>query len=90
MLKVVDETPEFPHGETAENPMPAPNASRIRVSAAAAIAPAATAAQETAESSTPFPVSVVTIAISAARKSVMVARSRFVRHITIDVTEWQL
>jgi hypothetical protein len=40
--------PELPHGDTVENPMPAPNARRTRVMAAAAIAPAAIAGQDTA------------------------------------------
>src|SRR5664279_1240158 len=39
--------PELPHGDTAENPMPAPNARRTRVMAAAAIAPAAIAGHDT-------------------------------------------
>jgi hypothetical protein len=48
-LNVVAETPEPAQGETAEKPMPAPNASNMRVKAAAATAPAAMAAQDTAD-----------------------------------------
>jgi hypothetical protein len=45
---VLADMPELPHGDTAENPMPAPNARRTRVRAAAAIAPAAMAGHDTA------------------------------------------
>ena len=34
MLKVVADTPEFDQGETAENAIPLPNASKISVKAA--------------------------------------------------------
>src|ERR1700733_14164498 len=47
-LKVEPEPPLSLHGETAEKPMPAPNATSKRVSAAAATAPAATAGHDTA------------------------------------------
>src|ERR1700691_2514497 len=47
-LKVEADTPLSLHGETAEKPMPAPNATSKRVNAAAATAPAATAAHDTA------------------------------------------
>src|SRR3978361_1822972 len=47
ILKVVAETPEFPHGETTERPMPAPNESSTSVSARDATAPARTAAHDT-------------------------------------------
>jgi hypothetical protein len=50
-LKVVVDTPEFGQGETAEKPMPAPNANNTNVKAAAVTAPAITAAQATAEGS---------------------------------------
>src|SRR5882757_6248269 len=46
ILKVDAETPELPHGETTEKPMPAPKESSTRVSARDATAPASTAAQE--------------------------------------------
>jgi len=45
---VLADMPELPHGDTAENPMPAPNARRTRVMAAAATAPAAIAGHDTA------------------------------------------
>src|SRR5450759_1316041 len=45
---VLADTPEPPHGDTDEKPMPAPNARRTRVRAAAATAPATTAAHDTA------------------------------------------
>src|SRR5579883_847678 len=48
MLKVVDETPELAQGETAEKPMPAPNAMSNRVSAPLAKPPAITAPHEMA------------------------------------------
>jgi hypothetical protein len=38
-LNVVAETPEFPHGETTDNPSPVPNESRTKVSAPEAIPP---------------------------------------------------
>jgi hypothetical protein len=41
--------PAFDHGETAENPIPLPNASSTKVSAAAAIPPATIAAHEVAD-----------------------------------------
>src|ERR1700686_513101 len=47
ILKVVAETPEFPHGETTANPMPAPNERSTSVNAREATAPARTAAQDT-------------------------------------------
>jgi hypothetical protein len=43
--------PELGHGETAEKPMPAPNASSTNVKAAAVTPPAITAAQEAADGS---------------------------------------
>src|SRR5579859_4091185 len=46
-LKVVAETPEFPQGETTENPMPMPKDKSTSVSAREATAPASTAAQDT-------------------------------------------
>jgi len=46
-LKVVADTPEFPHGETTEKPMPAPKDSSTSVNARDATAPARTAAHET-------------------------------------------
>jgi hypothetical protein len=48
-LKVVADGPELAHGETAEKPIPTPNATKASVKAAAAMAPAATAAHDTAE-----------------------------------------
>jgi hypothetical protein len=47
ILNVVAETPEFPHGETTVNPIPAPNESSTSVKARDATAPARTAAQDT-------------------------------------------
>src|ERR1700735_2585549 len=47
-LNVEPETPLSLHGETAEKPIPAPNATSKSVSAAAATAPAATAPHDTA------------------------------------------
>src|SRR5450432_591583 len=49
MLKVTDEMPELDHGETEENPSPAPSASKSSDKAAVAIPPAATAPQDTPE-----------------------------------------
>jgi hypothetical protein len=46
ILNVVGET-EFPHGETTDNPNPAPRESSTSVIAAAAVPPANTAAHET-------------------------------------------
>lgn len=46
-LSVVAETPEPDQGETAEKPIPAPNASSMSDKAAITTAPAATAPQET-------------------------------------------
>src|ERR1700691_3951954 len=48
-LKVDAETPESDHGDTADRPMPAPNAISSKVRAAPATAPAATAAHDTPE-----------------------------------------
>jgi hypothetical protein len=48
-LKVVADMPELGQGETAEKPIPAPNASSTNVKAAAVTPPAVTAAQETAD-----------------------------------------
>ena len=45
--KLVADTPELFHGDTTENPRPAPSDSKTNVSAQAATAPATTAAQET-------------------------------------------
>src|ERR1700726_4215142 len=47
ILKLVVETPELPHGEITENPMPAPNDKSTSVRARDATAPAKTAAQDT-------------------------------------------
>jgi hypothetical protein len=47
ILKVVAETPEFPHGETTANPIPTPNDRSTSVKARDATAPAKTAAQDT-------------------------------------------
>src|SRR6202140_661803 len=47
ILNVVAETPELPHGEMTENPMPAPKDRRTSVRARDATAPAKTAAQDT-------------------------------------------
>src|ERR1700712_1198801 len=47
ILKVVADTPEFPQGETTENPMPAPNDRSTSVNARDATAPAKTADQDT-------------------------------------------
>ena len=47
ILNVVAETPELPHGETTENPMPTPKDKSTSVSARDATAPAKTAAQDT-------------------------------------------
>src|SRR5438067_5052496 len=44
--KVVAETPKLDHGDTTENPSPAPSDSKTSVNAQDAIAPATTAAQE--------------------------------------------
>src|SRR4051812_25500193 len=49
ILKVVADTPAFPHGETAESPSPVASASSTSVRAQEATAPARTAAQETPE-----------------------------------------
>src|SRR5450432_3307814 len=48
-LNVVIEAPESDQGETADKPMPVPNAINSRVNAADATAPAAIAAQEIAD-----------------------------------------
>jgi hypothetical protein len=48
MLNVVAEIPEFDQGETADNPIPAPNARSTSVKAAEATPPATIAAHETA------------------------------------------
>src|SRR5580700_2727506 len=75
MLKVVAETPEPAHGETAENPMPAPNPINSRVSAALAKPPAATAPHAIDDSDaigSIKSVSAATMETSAALKSVMV------------------
>src|ERR1700733_14675522 len=67
-LKVEAETPLSLHGETAEKPMPAPNAISRRVNAAAATAPAATAAPDTAGCASTI--------VVALRRSVSIESSR--------------
>jgi hypothetical protein len=48
ILNVVEEIPEFAQGETADKPIPAPNARSASVKAAEATPPATIAAHETA------------------------------------------
>src|ERR1700733_12330778 len=67
-LKVEAETPLSLHGETAEKPMPAPNAISRRVNAAAAPAPAGTAAHDTAGCASTI--------VVALRRSVSIESSR--------------
>src|ERR1700688_1651382 len=67
-LKVEAETPLSLHGETAEKPMPAPNAISRRVNAAAATAPAATAGHDTADCASTI--------VVALRRSVSMESSR--------------
>jgi hypothetical protein len=66
-LNVLADTPAFDQGETAENPIPLPNASNTKVSAAAATPPAIIAAQEVADwpDSTTLAVSLPIVSIMA-------------------------
>jgi hypothetical protein len=77
-LKVVADMPELGQGETAEKPMPAPNATSNKVNAAAVTPPAMTAAQETAEGS----FAVVLDAISALDRSLIMDRSGMFQRTT--------
>jgi hypothetical protein len=66
-LNVLADTPAFDQGETAENPIPLPNASNTKVSAAAATPPAMIAAQEVADwpDSTTVAVSLLIVSVMA-------------------------
>jgi hypothetical protein len=84
-LNVPADTPAFDQGETAENPIPLPNASSTKVSAAVATPPAIIAAQEVADwpESTTVAVSLLTESIIAMlRLKLLVANARLVAELT--------
>src|ERR1700680_2779815 len=54
ILTAEADAPTFDHGETEDNPIPVPNASRLSDKAAAANAPASTAGQDTPDEGASF------------------------------------